>query len=374
MSRHRAIAPLLVIGLGSAALAGCVSKSTFLQKVDEWVRVRSQLESCDKEMGRAAEFRATLETDLKASERRTALCQLEKKAVSVTVDDKAKLETELKAEIEGLRGKYKTIADDMNELRAKHGTADETIRGLQKRLRELRVEARREPDLSDVRKALRTEVDESNGLLSVSLPKGAVVLRIPHSQLFAKRNALLSREGKELIARLADSLRRLKDRSFLVQGHQDASAQAGDAAGSLPLSSGGGEPRAHAQRSRTPEGHLRGARRVAPRRGARRAGRRGAKPPHRAGHHAHPGHRDPRGHHPGFEPRAIEERAMSDGSDVQNLHQLFNALTVAGEYGLQVLHSQDASEVARADASAVVDLTTRKLHELLDALDDDHDA
>lgn len=65
---------------------------------------------------------------------------------------------------------------------------------------------------------------------------------------------------------------------------------------------------------------------------------------------------------------------MSDGSDVQNLHQLFNALTVAGEYGLQVLHSQDASEVARADASAVVDLTTRKLHELLDALDDDHDA
>lgn len=224
MSRHRAIAPLLVIGLGSAALAGCVSKSTFLQKVDEWVRVRSQLESCDKEMGRAAEFRATLETDLKASERRTALCQLEKKAVSVTVDDKAKLETELKAEIEGLRGKYKTIADDMNELRAKHGTADETIRGLQKRLRELRVEARREPDLSDVRKALRTEVDESNGLLSVSLPKGAVVLRIPHSQLFAKRNALLSREGKELIARLADSLRRLKDRSFLVQGHQDASA------------------------------------------------------------------------------------------------------------------------------------------------------
>ena len=62
---------------------------------------------------------------------------------------------------------------------------------------------------------------------------------------------------------------------------------------------------------------------------------------------------------------------MSDASEVTNLAQLFSALTEAGNYGLAVLANKDASEVAKADASAVVDLSTRKLHELLVALEDD---
>jgi hypothetical protein len=62
---------------------------------------------------------------------------------------------------------------------------------------------------------------------------------------------------------------------------------------------------------------------------------------------------------------------MSESTDVRNLSELFSAITRAGTYGLAVLANPEASEVAKADASAVVDLTTRKLHELLKALEEE---
>lgn len=62
-----------------------------------------------------------------------------------------------------------------------------------------------------------------------------------------------------------------------------------------------------------------------------------------------------------------------ESSEVQNLSELFSAITRAGQFGLQVLASPDASELAKADASAVVDQTTRKLNELLQAFDEDEE-
>jgi hypothetical protein len=64
---------------------------------------------------------------------------------------------------------------------------------------------------------------------------------------------------------------------------------------------------------------------------------------------------------------------MNDPHDIRNLADLFAAITQAGNFGLAVLANPDASDVAKADASAVVDLTSRKLHELLQAIEDEDD-
>ena len=64
---------------------------------------------------------------------------------------------------------------------------------------------------------------------------------------------------------------------------------------------------------------------------------------------------------------------MNDATDVRNLSELFAAITRAGTFGLAVLANPDSSELAKADASAVVDLTVRKLHELMQALDEDEE-
>lgn len=67
-----------------------------------------------------------------------------------------------------------------------------------------------------------------------------------------------------------------------------------------------------------------------------------------------------------------------DGAqEAAQLAQVFESLTAAGHYGLAVLASRDASELAKADASALVELTTRRLHEFVSALnasDADDDA
>jgi hypothetical protein len=62
---------------------------------------------------------------------------------------------------------------------------------------------------------------------------------------------------------------------------------------------------------------------------------------------------------------------MSDSTDVHNLAELFAAITRAGSFALAVLSNPEASEIAKADASAVVDLTSRKLHDLMKALEED---
>jgi len=64
---------------------------------------------------------------------------------------------------------------------------------------------------------------------------------------------------------------------------------------------------------------------------------------------------------------------MTDTADVRNLSELFAAITRAGSFGLSILSCPEASDMAKADASAVVDLAARKLHELLQALDADEE-
>lgn len=62
---------------------------------------------------------------------------------------------------------------------------------------------------------------------------------------------------------------------------------------------------------------------------------------------------------------------MTEDHDVRNLSDLFSAFTRAGTFALAVMHSQEASDIAKADASAVVDLAARRLHDLMQALDEE---
>jgi hypothetical protein len=62
---------------------------------------------------------------------------------------------------------------------------------------------------------------------------------------------------------------------------------------------------------------------------------------------------------------------MSTESESQQLVNLFRALTDAGTFGLAVLANPHASEIAKADASALVEVTARRLQELTNALNED---
>lgn len=211
---------LVAATLGCAGLAGCVSKSIYLQKVDEAVRHASQADAYKRELTGAAEVRAKLNALLEAEERKVAVCELNAKALR---ESRAQTETELTQ----LKARIKATADDANEVRAQLASAREAVRGCENRIVGLRTaqaaERRKEPDLSDVAQALKAEVDASNGLITLLRPKGAVHLRIPSKLFFRGRSARVSEDGKQLASRLADILGRLSDRVVLVEGHEDKS-------------------------------------------------------------------------------------------------------------------------------------------------------
>ena len=210
----------LVLAVAAWALlgGGCVSKSIYLQKVDEAVRHGAQADAYKRELTAAAEVRAKLNTALEAEERKVAVCELNQKAVR---EDRSRVEGERDA----LQARIKTAADDVNEVRAQLSTSKEQMHACENRVVGIRTaqaaERRKEPNLSDVAEALKAEVEGSNGGITLFRPKGAVQLRIPSRLFFRLRNARVSEEGKQLASRLADVLGRLRDRVVLVEGHED---------------------------------------------------------------------------------------------------------------------------------------------------------
>lgn len=208
----------LALAAGGLALLGataCVSKSTYLAKIDEAVRFRRSAETCKRDVRKLTDIRADLEQQLKAVDRRRAVVRFERKRCDQE-------RGQLRQVAAKLRTSLRETSDQVNELRAKLATTRESVRGLRGRVSQMRAAARKLPDLSDVERALRPEV-QTEPRLTVEKRKRSVALRIPEGVLFERRRrATLSRDGRELLGRLADALRRLPRRSVLVQGHQSA--------------------------------------------------------------------------------------------------------------------------------------------------------
>ena len=202
---------LLLLPLAFAA--GCVAKSTYLQKIDEAVRFRTQAEQCSGEMRRLGEIRADLEDQVRAVEKRLAVTALDRERCRKEV-------AQHEGEVGGVRESLKKSNDEVNDLRTKLALSAEQVSGLKGRIAQMQEESRREPDLSDVETALKTELESGPGL-SLVKGKGWRVLRIPHEALFRRRTAVLTLQGRELLGRLADAFGRLSSRSFRIQGHQD---------------------------------------------------------------------------------------------------------------------------------------------------------
>lgn len=207
-------APLL-FALGALAGTACVSKSTYLKKIDEAVKFRTEAESCAKSLRVAGEARQDLEDRVKGLQNKVAGLDLDRKRCRAELERVQPL-------AEALRDDLRKRNDEVNELRTKVALAEEQARGLRERIRQMLADAQRarEPDLSDVEAALRAEVEAGAGV-TMEKRKGAMVLRIPQAALFRRRTPVLTRTGRELAIRLADAFGRLTQRTFLIEGHQD---------------------------------------------------------------------------------------------------------------------------------------------------------
>lgn len=118
----------------------------------------------------------------------------------------------------------------LTECKAKHAeergareSADNALDASRAELAELRVQheeaEKRAAALKSLSDKFRKMID--SGKLEVVLRHGRMVVKLPAGVLFASGSAELSKEGKDALREVAQVLRQVPDRRFMVAGHTD---------------------------------------------------------------------------------------------------------------------------------------------------------
>jgi chemotaxis protein MotB len=132
--------------------------------------------------------------------------------------------------IKGLEDEVKRLGGSLSEAEAVLGQTSAQLANTQKtlqatseeveRLRKQREQVQKMAQaFRDLALKLKSMVD--SGKLSVSVRKGKMTLNLPDDVLFPSGSAQLKKEGKEAIQSLAQVLKNVGERDFLVAGHTD---------------------------------------------------------------------------------------------------------------------------------------------------------
>jgi chemotaxis protein MotB len=137
--------------------------------------------------------------------------------------EKAEREAALITERSGLRGelarkdKERTaLAYQVSALQGETGTLSKTVEEL-RHARELAE--KRSKTYRDLAQKLRSMVEA--GKLEVSIRKGRMVVKLADQILFDAGRTELKPEGKAALTEVANALRTIPDRDFLIAGHTD---------------------------------------------------------------------------------------------------------------------------------------------------------
>ncbi|MDI9570710.1 MAG: OmpA family protein [Pseudomonadota bacterium] len=168
----------LIALLAALCAGGCVAKSDYLKKEAEAEARTKELKACDKDRENLLARRAELEKVLKTEEN----------AARLKLADLQAENARLKESVASLRKKEEIIQKE-----------SDTYRDL---LREMKGEI-------------------AKGQVTITELKGKLTLDVVDKILFASGEAKVKKEGLEVLKRVVDILKNLKDKAIIVEGHTD---------------------------------------------------------------------------------------------------------------------------------------------------------
>lgn len=156
-----------------------------------------------------------------------------KKMQAASDDDAAKKKEVIESKdqmIKGLESEVKKLGGDLARVRADLGDRVADLAATKtdlaattaelEQLRKLRAEAEKEAaQFRAIAQKLKSMVDA--GQLEVVMRKGRINLKLPDNILFPSGSDKLKKDGKEAIKSVADVLKEVTDREFLIAGHTD---------------------------------------------------------------------------------------------------------------------------------------------------------
>lgn len=197
---------VILVALSMLAATGCVGKKKYDQVVEDRNELKVKLGKLKK---KAAETEADLTSKIEARDQKIA--KLEKQ-IKTLEEKKANVEKKLK-----------TAESTLQMYESKKGSLEEKLDTTRDELAKLREQQREQKKRLAKYRDLAKKLAETfkSEQLSVKVRDGKMVIEMSDDVLFDSGQAEVNDSGKKVLKQLANVLKDMKDREFLVAGHTD---------------------------------------------------------------------------------------------------------------------------------------------------------
>ena len=213
---------IVTCGTMLLVLNGClVAKSTYLQKVEESDGLAKEKDALLVQRTQLTEENSALKTERDRLKNDLAGLTKDKQAL---IADKQQLESVLTAKsdtlsktISELRDKSSRLEADIKRLETENGTLKSEIARLQKVKEEKLKEV--SSTYEQLLQNMKNEI--SQGQVTISELKGKLTVNMQAAILFDSGKADVKTEGLEILSKMIDTLKGVKDKAIRIEGHTD---------------------------------------------------------------------------------------------------------------------------------------------------------
>ncbi len=223
------IAYLSISGLLALPLSGClVAESTYLRKVEEADGLTNDLNSMKQKYATLVTDNTSLKNEHAALKDEAAGLAKDKQAL---LKERAALEKD-KAELEKiLRAKADTLSQNISELRQRITTLEAENSNLEAANKKLREDAANLQKMKDEKvkevsgtyeqllQNMKSEI--AQGQVTISELKGKLTVNMEAAILFDSGRADVKSDGLEILFKMVDTLKSVKDKAIRIEGHTD---------------------------------------------------------------------------------------------------------------------------------------------------------
>jgi len=219
----RRIAFLFIVPV-ALMLVGCVSSGKYKVCVADLADAKKTGSVLDAKLKTAEADKAGLKADLaKLQQEKDALGQELAKAKG-EIDAKSKTVGELETKIAAADARIKSLEDAVKAKDAEIAGLKKEAAGLsQERAKAIEEKEKAIAELTSTREKLTSELKEEirKGEIAITQLKDKLSLNLVEKILFDSGSALVKKDGKKVLDRVAEILKKVQDKQIRIEGHTD---------------------------------------------------------------------------------------------------------------------------------------------------------
>jgi chemotaxis protein MotB len=221
MSRKKSMVLIVLLALSLWGMASCVGKKTYLLKVEEGEKLSRELAALRSEHARLQGMKEALDKQVitlqgERNDLEKARTDLQLKNLSLEREISRLKEDNLELE-KILRAKSDALSKNIVDLRTRVDRLRSEAEALERQGEEEKKEMKATYD--DLLEGMKAEIEK--GQITITQLKGKLKVNMLDEILFDSGKTTIKPEGVEVLERVGEILRNVKERAINVEGHTD---------------------------------------------------------------------------------------------------------------------------------------------------------